>query len=119
LRARARELQDRLRELERTAFDGFRGRLELSKQRRDVHAVVSRRIRSKPPSRFLELALAADVVAPPSLVPGDGHVHEALKEVAFRRLSGAPGIFQLLVGREELAGADQLEAALEPLRWRP
>jgi hypothetical protein len=93
VRARTRELDDRLRELEGTLFDDFRGRLELSEQSGDVDALMSGRIGRKPPSRFLELALAADTVAPPGLVPGDGDVDEPLEELAFGRRGGAPGIF--------------------------
>ena len=40
---------------------------------------------------FLELALAADLVAAAGLVPGDDHVHEALEEVALLGLGRAPG----------------------------
>jgi hypothetical protein len=39
-----------------------------------------------------------------------------LEEVPLAGLGGAPGVFQLLVGGEELAGPDQLEAALERFR---
>jgi hypothetical protein len=119
VRARARGLDDRLRELEGTRFDGFRGRLELSEQSGDVDALMNGRIGRKPPSRFLELALAAHTVAPPGLVPGDRDVDEPLEEIAFGRRSGAPRIFQLLMGREEVAGPNQLQAALERLRRRP
>jgi hypothetical protein len=40
-------------------------------------------------------------------------VHETLEEVALACFRGAPGVFQLLVSGEELAGPNQLQAALE------
>ncbi len=71
------------------------------------------RVRRQPAARLLQLAFAADSVAPAGLVPGDRDVYEALEKVALGRLSCAPRVFQLLVGGEELAGANQLQAALE------
>jgi hypothetical protein len=47
---------------------------------------MRRRERPEPPCRLLELALAADAVAAPRLVPGDGDVYQALKEVLLGRL---------------------------------
>jgi hypothetical protein len=48
-------------------------------------------------------------------------MHETLKEVALGRLGGAPCVLQFLMGGEELAGSNQLEAALEGrfVRSRP
>ena len=68
--------------------------------------------RGEPPGGFLELALAAH--APPSsgLVPRDGHVNEPLEEVALAGCRGAPGLFERLVGSEELAGGQEREAPL-------
>jgi hypothetical protein len=40
-------------------------------------------------------------------------VHETLEEVALACLRRAPGLFQLLVGGEELVGPNQLQAVLE------
>jgi len=40
-------------------------------------------------------------------------MHEPLEEVTLRWLGGAPGVLELLVGREELAAADQVEAGNE------
>src|SRR2546421_7751131 len=68
------------------------------------------------PSRLLELALAADSITSAGLVPGDGDVHEPLEKVALGRLGRlgcAPRVFQLLMSGEELAGSNQLQAALE------
>ena len=63
---------------------------------------------TKPALGLLELALATDAVAPLGLVPGDGDVDEPLEEVALVRCRCAPGVFELLVGGEELAAADQV-----------
>jgi hypothetical protein len=117
--ARARELENRSRELERAGFDRLRRCLELHQQGGDVDASVRRAIRRQPAARLLELALAADPLAAAGLVPGDRDVDETLKEVALGRLGGAPRVLQFLVGGEELAGPDQLEAALERTRSRP
>jgi hypothetical protein len=80
---------------------------------------VLRRIRPEAPRRLLELPLAADAVATAGLVPGDGDVDEPLEEVALLVLGGPPGVLELLVGREELAPADQIEAGGELVRLRP
>jgi hypothetical protein len=56
--------------------------LNLAQRRRDVDAAVRRRVRAEPAGRLLELALAADAVSAPGLVPGDGDVDESLEEVA-------------------------------------
>ena len=76
------------------------------------------RVSPEPAGGLLQLPLAADAVAAAGLVPGDGHVDEALEEVALLVGSRAPGVLELLVGGEELAAADQVETALE-LRRRP
>jgi hypothetical protein len=118
--ARACELENRRDELERARFDGLGGRLELHQESGDVDASMRRGVGREPAARLLELALATDSLAPPGLVPSDGDVHEALKEVALGRLGRAPGVFQLLMGSEELTGPNQLQAALERIvRWRP
>ena len=118
--ARARELENGWGEVERACFDGLRGRLELGEESGDVNAPMRRGVGCEPAARLLELALATDSLAAPGLVPGDGDVHESLEEVTLGRLGGAPRVFQLLVGGEELAGSNQLQAALERIvRWRP
>jgi hypothetical protein len=90
----------------------------LALQRHEVDSPVGRRIRRQPATRFLQLALATDLVPAAGLVPGDGDVYEALEEVTFAGLGRAPGILQLFVGGEVLAVADQREAALERLSGR-
>ena len=80
------------------------------------------RVGAEPPRGLLELPLAADGVPALGLVPGDGHVHEPLEEVAFGRLGGAPDVLEHLVRGEVLTGADELEAALQlglGVRGRP
>ena len=67
-----------------------------------------RRVSKKPALGLLELPLAADAVASSGLVPGDRDVDESLEEVALIDGRGAPGVFELLVGGEELAAADQV-----------
>jgi hypothetical protein len=117
---RARELENRVHELQRACFDGLGGHFELHQERSDFDAPMRRSVRCQSAARFLELALAANSPAASGLVPGDGNVHETLKEVALARLGGSPRIFQLLVSREELAGPNQFQAALERVvRWRP
>jgi hypothetical protein len=64
------------------------------------------------------LALAADLVAAAGLVPRDRDVDEPLEEVALLGRCSTPDILEDLVSREELALADQAEAAPE-LRLRP
>jgi hypothetical protein len=86
----------------------------------DVDAPMRRGVGREAATRLRELAFATDSPAAPSLVPGDGDVHEPLEEVALDRLGGSPGIFQLLVSGEEFAGPNQLQAALERIvRRRP
>jgi hypothetical protein len=102
--ARARQLENGWRELQRARFDGFGGGLELHQQCGDVDAPVGGAVGREAPARLLELAFAADPVTAPGLVPGDRHVNEPLEEVALRRLGGTPRVFQLLVSGEELAG---------------
>ena len=59
------------------------------------------------------MALAADAIAAAGLVPGHCHVHEALVEVALLRLGSTPCVLELLVRREVLTAADQVEAGFE------
>jgi hypothetical protein len=103
---------DRL-ELERAALDGLGSRADLREHELDVDPPVLGHERRQPSGGLRELALAADAVPTPGLVPGDGHVDEALEEVLLRGVGGAPGQLELLVRGEELAVADQLEPALE------
>jgi hypothetical protein len=118
--ARARELENGWRELQRASFDGLGGCLELHQQGGDVDAPVRGGVGREAPARLLELAFAAHSVAAPGLVPGDGNVHEPLEEIALGRFGGAPRVFQLLVSGEELAYPDQLQATVERIvRSRP
>ncbi|MGB2953258.1 MAG: hypothetical protein WBB74_07675 [Gaiellaceae bacterium] len=82
--------------------------MQLAEDRCDVEVAMLRRVRAESPSRLLELALATDPVAAPSLVPGDGDVDEPLEEVALGGLRCAPDVLELLVRGEELAAPDQL-----------
>ena len=72
-----------------------------------------RRVRPEPPHGLLELALAADLLAAPGLVPRHRHVDESLQEVALPGRCRPPRILELLMGREELAFSDQLDALVE------
>jgi hypothetical protein len=85
----------------------------------DVDAAVLGRVRPEPSRSLLQLALAANAVAAPGLVPRDRDVDEPLEEVALFGCRRAPGVLELLVGGEELACADQVEPARELLRLRP
>lgn len=67
-------------------------------------------IRSEPPLRLLQLALAANPVSPPRLVPRHGDVDEPLEEVALFGVGCAPDILEHLMGGEILARFDQAEA---------
>jgi hypothetical protein len=78
-----------------------------------------RRVGPQPPPRLLELALAPDAVPSARLVPGDRDVDKPLEEVALLGRRRAPGVLENLVRREELARADQVEAARELVRERP
>jgi hypothetical protein len=110
-------LDARRRELKRTAFHHGGRSFELVQDRGDVDAAVFGGVGRESAGRLRELSLAADAVPAPGLVPGDGDVDEALEEVALCGLSGAPNVLELLVRREELAAADQLEPMLK-LRLR-
>ena len=72
-----------------------------------------RRIGAKSARGLLELPFATDSVAATGLVPRDGEVDEALIKVALFGGGRAPRVLELLVCGEELAAADQVEAALE------
>ncbi len=85
----------------------------------DVDAAVPGCEWREAPGGFLELALTARPPAAACLVPGDDDVHQALEEVLLGRLGGAPGVLEGLVRGEVLAGAGELEAALEVSRERP
>ena len=75
---------------------------------------MPRRVGPEPARRLLELPLAADPPAATRLVPGDGDVDEPLEEVALGRIGGAPGELELLVRREPLAAAQELEPGFVP-----
>jgi hypothetical protein len=100
-----------------------RGRGDAAEHQREVDAAVTGREGREPSSRLLQLPLAPHPIASSGLVPGNGDVHETLKEVLLRLVGGAPGVFECLVGGEELALPDQLEPVVkcrfEELRLRP
>jgi len=98
-------------QIERAGCDDFSCSFDLREEVADVQATVLGRIRPEAASRLLELPLAAVLVAAACLVPGDGDMDEALEEIAFLRLRDSPLVFQLLVGLEVRARADQLQAA--------
>jgi hypothetical protein len=78
------------------------------------------RVGAEAPCGLLELPLAADQVPASRLVPRHRHVDEPLEEVPLGRLGGPPDVLEHLVRGEVLAGADQIEPALElRLRGRP
>ena len=68
--------------------------------------------RTEAPGGLLKLALVADPVPAPCLVPGDGDVDEALEEVALGRGSRPPGLLESLVRGEVLALGEQHEPTL-------
>ena len=74
---------------------------------------MRRRERAETPGGLLELPFAADLVAPPGLIPGDDDVDEPLEEVLLGGLGGAPGVLERLVRGEVLAGPGQVEPAGE------
>ena len=67
-------------------------------------------------NRLLELPLGPDSPSAPGLVPGHGDVDESLEEVTFGWCCCAPGVFELLVRGEVLAGPDQFESPAERTR---
>ena len=79
----------------------------------DVDAAVGGPVGLEAAPCLLELPLATGPVLPPRVVPGDGHVDEALEEVAlwWGRLS--PLVFELLVRLEVRTGPNQLQPSLE------
>jgi hypothetical protein len=99
--------------LERARGDDRLRPLDLSEHGTDVHAPMRRHERREAPCRLLELPLAADAVAAACLVPGNRDMDESLEEVAFSGLCRPPLELELLVRGEELAAADQIEAAEE------
>jgi hypothetical protein len=74
-----------------------------------------RRERAEPPRRLGELPFASGPVPTAGVMPGDRHMHQALKKVLFRRLGRPPGFLELLVRLEVLALADQIETVPQPL----
>ena len=87
----------------------------LAAARDELDREVRGRERPQPPYRLVELPRRSDRVRARGLVPGDGHVDEALVEVPLVGRRGAPGELELLVGLEEASGADQRQAGLEPI----
>jgi hypothetical protein len=111
-------LELRRRKLERVAGDDALGDLDLFEDRRDRDAAVLRCEAAEAAFRLLQLPLAADLVPAAGLVPGDRDMDEALVEVAFVRRGRAPGVLELLVGGEELAAANQVQASSKLVRGR-
>ena len=113
-------LEQRRRQVERAAGTEL---AELLQERLKLEPAMLGRVRRQPPERLGQLTLGADAPAAARLVPGDRHVHEPLEEVAFVLRRRAPGVLELLVRGEILAGADQLDArlkgGLELLRLQP
>ncbi|HXY85327.1 MAG TPA: hypothetical protein VEH52_07565 [Gaiellaceae bacterium] len=96
--------------------------LELCEQRRQLDVTVSRRVGTEATNRLLELSLRPDPASPRCLVPRDRDVDEPLQEVALLGRRSTPRVLELLVRREVLARADQLEPAREcrgVVRLRP
>ena len=107
-------------EVERALGHACLSRSHLREHAFDVDSAVGRGEGRESPRRLLELPPRCDGTAAAGLVPGDRDVNEALEEVALSRLGGTPRVFQLLVSGEELAGANQFQAALERIvRSRP
>ena len=84
---------------------------QLRQERLEVETAVRRRVRRQAADRLRKLPLGANAAPAPSLVPGDGDVDEALEEVALLGRCCAPSVLELLVGREIIAAADQLDAS--------
>jgi hypothetical protein len=82
----------------------------LLQQRVKLDAAMVWRVRREAPDRLCELPLHADLPAAACLVPGDSNVNESLQEVSFCARRGSPGILELFVRGEVLAGTDQLDA---------
>ena len=74
---------------------------------------MSRRERGEPTGSFLELSLAARLVATACLVPGDDDVDESLEKVLLGRVGDPPGVLERFVCGEVLAGMGELEPAGE------
>ena len=72
------------------------------------------RVRRQASDRFRELPLGADLPPAACLVPRDGDVDEALKEVAFLARRCTPCELELLVRGEVLAAPDQLKSRSVP-----
>ncbi len=74
---------------------------------------MGRRVGREAPRCLCELALAGNgATGHGCVMPRDGDVDEALKEVPLGRIGCAPSLLECLVRSEELTGGDQLEAAL-------
>ncbi len=74
---------------------------------------MNRCIRREATSRLRELPFAARAVVALGVEPGNGHVDEALEEVALLGRRVPPLVLELLVRLEVGAGSDEYEARLE------
>ena len=72
---------------------------------------MTRRVRPEPAQRFRELPLGSDPPAASGLIPRDGNVHQSLEEVPLVLRRRAPGVLELFVRGEVLAGPDQPDAS--------
>jgi hypothetical protein len=72
---------------------------------------VDRRERAEPARGLRELPLATGSVAATGVVPGDGHVDEALEEILLGRVGDAPRVLEGLVRLEVLTLLDQIETS--------
>ena len=89
------------------------GGSHLSEDVVDVEPPLERPVRRQAPHRFRELALARDGAAGHAcVIPGDGEVDEALKEISLLGGSRPPGVFEGFVRGEVLPSLDQVETSL-------
>lgn len=96
---------------------------ELGEQRFELDAAMAGRERLEPAQCLRELPLGADLASASGLVPGNRDVHETLEEVALLGGRSAPGVLELFVRGEVLAGPNELYSSpisgLEFLRLPP
>ena len=86
---------------------------ELFEQRLELDAAMGRCVGGQATDGLRQLPLHPDSPSASGLVPRDRDVDESLQEVALSGRRRAPCVLELLVGREVLARADQLETAFK------